>query len=259
MTISSQTFPTRNPGTLRGAGYLAIGLVMGGGLLAGGATAEEIRSDVRVVVELFTSQGCASCPPADELLTALDRQNDVIALAYHVDYWDYIGWEDTFGQPAFSERQRAYAAGWGSSRIYTPQMVINGDEHVVGSRVRDVNAAVGTARLDVPVMLQRVDDRLEITVPPLVGGEDAMIWLVGFIDEANVLIERGENAGSDMLYSQVVTHRQGLGLWDADVGAVIKMPISEALASGATGVAILVQPEESGVPGPVLGAALYRR
>jgi hypothetical protein len=232
---------------------------LGALLIAGAAIGEEIRSEARVVVELFTSQGCASCPPADALLTELDGRDDVVALAYHVDYWDYIGWEDTFGSPAFSERQRAYAAGWGNSRIYTPQMVINGGSHVVGSKAREVRSAISSAALGVPVVLTRVEDRIEIRIPPQPGVGDAMIWLVSFIDNAEVTIERGENAGQQILYSQVVTQRQGVGLWDAEAGAVIRMPLSEALPAGTTGVAVLLQPERDGVPGPIMGAALYRR
>ena len=86
-------------------------------LLAHPASAESTRTRPKAVVELFTSQGCSSCPPADALLTMLAEQDDVVALAYHVDYWDYVGWEDTFGDAAFSDRQRAYAKSWGSSRI----------------------------------------------------------------------------------------------------------------------------------------------
>lgn len=81
--------------------------------------AEDLRAQPKAVVELFTSQGCAQCPPADALLTSLATREDVIALAYHVDYWDYIGWEDTWGQKAFSDRQRAYAKSWGASSVST--------------------------------------------------------------------------------------------------------------------------------------------
>ena len=100
----------------------------------GVSQAESVRANPKAVVELFTSQGCSSCPPADALLTSLAEREDVVALAYHVDYWDYIGWEDTFGAKDFSDRQRGYAKSWGSTRIFTPQMVVNGGEGVVGSR-----------------------------------------------------------------------------------------------------------------------------
>ncbi len=260
MTSSIATLDARDgPSFGTGPRPMWLAAILGVLLICGAAIGEEIRSEARVVVELFTSQGCASCPPADALLTELDGRDDVVALAYHVDYWDYIGWEDTFASPAFSERQRAYAAGWGNSRIYTPQMVINGGSHVVGSKARDVRSAISGATLEVPVELTRVEDRIEIRIPPQPGVGDAMIWLVSFIDNAEVTIERGENAGQQILYSQVVTQRQGVGLWDAEGGAVIRMPLSEALPAGATGVAVLLQSDQAGMPGPIMGAALYRR
>src|SRR5215217_5623425 len=115
--------------------------------LSGSASAEPLHIAPKAVVELFTSQGCSSCPPADALLTALADREDVVALAYHVDYWDYVGWKDTFAQEAYSDRQRAYAKSWGSSRIYTPQIVVNGAKAVVGSRRNEVQDAVDQAAL----------------------------------------------------------------------------------------------------------------
>ena len=97
-----------------------------------------------VVVELFTSQGCSSCPPADKLMHELAKRDDVIALALHVDYWDYIGWKDVFAQPEFTARQRAYARLGNRKMIYTPQMVINGRDHVVGSNPKDTNALISS-------------------------------------------------------------------------------------------------------------------
>ncbi len=113
----------------------------------GPAHAGDVRPQPKAVVELFTSQGCSSCPPADALLTSLAERGDVVALAYHVNYWDYIGWEDTFGHQAYSDRQRAYAKSWGSSRIYTPQMVINGAKGMVGSKRNEVTQAVDAGGL----------------------------------------------------------------------------------------------------------------
>src|SRR5688500_13075716 len=129
-------------------------------------TAESVRARPKAVVELFTSQGCAQCPPADALLTSLAEEGDVIALAYHVDYWDYVGWEDTFGKADYSDRQRAYAKSWGSSRIYTPQMVVNGDKGVVGSRRNEVHGALDRATLPLSVDITKQGDMLKIAVPP---------------------------------------------------------------------------------------------
>src|SRR3954470_13311811 len=120
-------------------------------LMIAPAAAAEVRDHPKAVVELFTSQGCASCPQADARMNELGKQPDVIALAYHVDYWDYIGWKDTFGMAANSERQKSYAQSWGTSRIYTPELVVNGAKGVIASHEDDVKKALGAAALTVPV------------------------------------------------------------------------------------------------------------
>lgn len=227
--------------------------------LAGGATAEPVGTQPKAVVELFTSQGCAQCPPADALLTSLSERGDVVALAYHVDYWDYIGWADTFGDKVFSDRQRGYAKSWGSSRIYTPQMVINGSEGVVGSKRDAVQDALASAQLPLDVRLRRHGDMLAVAVPADDSLADAHIWLVRYMVRADVGIEAGENAGKNMVYTQVVTDRQILGMWEASTGAEIKLPLAglQGAEQGNTGLAILVQNERNGMPGPILGAAVY--
>ena len=223
------------------------------------AVAEELRVRPKAVVELFTSQGCAQCPPADALLTSLADEQDVVALAYHVDYWDYAGWTDTFGSPEFSDRQRDYAKSWNSSRIYTPQMVINGAKDVVGSRRSEVHGAIDGASLPLSLELALVGDSnmLKVTIPPDPSLEDAMVWLVTYRDRADVSIDTGENAGKSMVYTQVVTGRQLLGMWEAATGAEHKLPLTELLDDGEAGIAILVQQEQASLPGPILGAAAF--
>ncbi len=224
-------------------------------MLAVPAPAGEIRVNPKAVVELFTSQGCSSCPKADALFSELGKRDDLIALAWHVDYWDYIGWPDTFANPANSDRQRAYAQSWGSSRIYTPQMIINGAKGVVGSREKEVAGAIDDAALAVPVALTLGKTMLEVTVGPQAGGTPAVVWLVTFKDHAAVLIERGENAGKTVDYAQIVTGKQMLGMWDAAAGTHLKLPLSELTADGSNGAVILVQADKDGLPGPILGAA----
>ncbi|MCW5722262.1 MAG: DUF1223 domain-containing protein [Devosia sp.] len=226
-------------------------------VLASAAPAETTRNDAKVVVELFTSQGCASCPPADALLTSLAERPDVVALAYHVDYWDYIGWQDTFGHETFSDRQRAYAKSWGSSRIYTPQMVVNGQKPVVGSRRTEVQGAISDAQLPLAIEVRREGDMLKVHVPPDAELPNAVVWLVTYIDRADVSIDRGDNAGKAMVYTQVVTGRQILGMWEARSGAELKLPLNEMLGAGNSGLAILVQLENKGLPGAILAAAAY--
>lgn len=227
--------------------------------LSSAAGAGELRQSPKAVLELFTSQGCSSCPPADALLTELNERSDVIALAYHVDYWDYIGWPDTFGAAANSDHQRAYAESWGSSRIFTPQMVVNGTEGVAGSRRSEVGKAMGTADLELPVRLVYSGDMLEVSIAGQPGLEEAMVWLVTFKDRAEVTIERGENEGKKLAYTQIVTGRQVLGMWDPASGAQMKLPLTEVLGEAADGAAILVQQEQNGLPGRIIGAASFQR
>lgn len=227
--------------------------------LAQPAGAESLRMRPKAVVELFTSQGCASCPPADALLTMLAEEDDVVALAYHVDYWDYVGWEDTFGDVAFSDRQRAYAESWGSSRIYTPQMVVNGTKGVIGSRRGEVHAALDGASLPLAIDITHHGNMLRIAIPPDSSLDDAVVWMVTYMDRADVSIGSGDNAGKSMVYTQVVTGRQVLGMWEGATGANLKLPIPEVLAEDSTGIAVIVQQERDGLPGPILGAAAFER
>ena len=238
----------------------AFGLIAGATIffaLSAAPMADSVRQNPKAVVELFTSQGCSSCPPADALLTSLAEGADVVALAYHVDYWDYVGWEDTFATEAFSDRQRAYAKSWGSSRIYTPQMVVNGAKAVVGSRRNEVQDAVDGASLPLAMELALDGDMLKIAVPAKPGLEDAVVWLVTYVDRADVKIESGENAGKSMVYTQVVTGRQALGMWEDESGAELKLPLNEVLGPANTGLAIVVQQERDGLPGAILAAAAY--
>jgi hypothetical protein len=221
--------------------------------------AGEIRQNPKVVLELFTSQGCSSCPPADALLEELSAKPEIIALAYHVDYWDYIGWADTFGSKAHSDLQRDYATAWGSSRIFTPQLIINGRDGVVASRRDEVGGAVAKAGLELPVMLKYEAEMLEISIPPDTALEGGVIWLVSYINRAEVKIDRGENAGKTIAYTQIATGRQALGMWEPGTGAHLKLPLSEVLVAPANGAVILVQQERAGLPGSILGAASFLR
>ena len=213
----------------------------------------------KAVVELFTSQGCASCPPADALLTSLAEQDDLVALAYHVDYWDYMGWQDTFGDEVFSDRQRDYAKSWGSSRIYTPQMVVNGAKGVVGSKRSQVHGALDGASLPLQVDIKRAGDMLKIAVAPDADFSDAVVWMVTYLERADVEIDKGDNAGKSMVYTQVVTGRQLLGMWEGATGADLKLPLPEVLSVGNSGIAVLVQQDRNGLPGPILGAATFEQ
>lgn len=216
------------------------------------ATASQAQ-DTPVVVELFTSQGCSSCPPADEMLARLGQRDNVIALALHVDYWDYIGWKDKFAHAAFTKRQKGYARSFGNRSIYTPQMVVNGAADVVGNRPMDVTDAVqahAAKGLPVKLTLKRSGDRLTITAPAASGLSDADVILVRYTPSANVQIPRGENAGKTLSYSHIVTEWSDIGDWNG------RAPLSSSVpVSGNAPIVVLVQKKDYG---PIFAAARLR-
>ncbi len=206
-----------------------------------------------VVVELFTSQGCSSCPPADKLLHQMAGREDVIPLALHVDYWDYIGWKDEFAQAAFTARQKAYARVSGRRVIYTPQMVINGQHDVVGNRPRDVEDLIAKhAAKPVQVQLQvtRSDGQVLVKAQALaqVGASDVI--LVRFRDEAVVDIKRGENAGRTLTYSHIVRAWTPVARWNG------KGALEQSFdVEGEDPIAVLIQGRDHG---PVFAAVRLR-
>lgn len=176
-------------------------------------------ADRPVVVELFTSQGCSSCPPADGFFEQLAARDDVLALSLHVDYWDYIGWEDTFGSPANTARQRGYAAAAGRKMVYTPQMVVNGADHVVGSRYRDVTDVIDKhlARPDngVEVQVRRVGGQVVLQARAATPQETPLVVQCAlYMPEATVEIARGENTGRTITYTNIVTELIEVATWD---------------------------------------------
>lgn len=225
--------------------------------LIGPATAVEFHVSPRAVLELFTSQGCSESPKADAILNSLSKRKDVVALAYHVDYWDYIGWPDSFGRAEYSERQRAYAESWGSTRIFTPQMVVNGAEGIVGSHQGEVEGAITTSTLPLNVGLTSSNNMLDVAIAGDQSLPGAVVWLVTFLDHADVAIDGGMNKGKKVAYSQIVTGRQALGMWDPVKGISLKLPMGEILTDKANGAVILVQEESHGLPGRILGAASF--
>ncbi|WP_296433080.1 DUF1223 domain-containing protein [Yoonia sp.] len=205
-----------------------------------------------VVVELFTSQGCSSCPPADAMLHDLAKRDDVIALALHVDYWDYIGWKDVFGRPENTRRQHGYAQAARATTVYTPQMVIGGVDHVVGSRPMQVMDAVqAQARRGNPVnvTLTRSGDAIQINATAISRG-DYIVQLVRFTPEETVAIRRGENAGRTFSYANIVKSWDVIGRWDGLTALTLN-----AAAVGSDGVVVIVQQNGHG---PIAGAAKLR-
>ncbi len=222
------------------------------GLTTSAAIAQEGSGRV-VVVELYTSQGCSSCPPADKLLGKLAERDDVIPLALHVDYWDYIGWKDEFADPAHTQRQRGYARAWNQRTIYTPQMVVGGLHGVVGNRPMDVATliqkhAMATPRAD--VTLSRAGEAVTIEAQALGEIAPAQVHLVRYTPSAQVDIRRGENAGRKLTYHNIVTEWRTLGAWD---GAA-PLRLTETV-KGDGPVVVIVQ---EGTHGLILAAARLR-
>ena len=213
----------------------------------------------RAVVELYTSQGCSSCPPADARLTKFARDPDIVALTLHVDYWDYLGWKDTLAKPAFSERQRAYAEGRGDRGVFTPQMIINGAYPCAGANDRDVALAMERAtrehaRLPVPIAVTRDGARIDIEIAgEEVAGDIAAsgeVWLLSVQSRATVAIERGENRGREATYVNVVRAITPVGAWN---GGRARFEM-EASGPGDSFVVLLHESEAKG-PGRIIGAA----
>jgi hypothetical protein len=213
-----------------------------------------------VVVELYTSQGCNSCPPADLLLGKLAAREDIIALTFNVDYWDYLGWKDTLAQAAHTERQRHYAASFRSRTVYTPQMVIGGRQHTVGSDAAAVEAAIeaeqrhqgSTVDAAPGLRIEHKDGRILVTLAASPDKRaDATVWLVRYDQRRDVPIQRGENAGNKLSYFNVARDMRSLGQWR---GQAMQLDLSQAELSegGRDGCAIIVQ---NGPVGPILAAA----
>ena len=217
-----------------------------------------------VVVELFTSQGCSSCPPADQLIGELSKRSDVLALTEAVDYWDYLGWKDENARPAHTERQQNYARMRGDRRIYTPQMVINGRTHVVGSHGIAVEAEMkrlsqGKGALSVPIEASSKNGVLSIKVdadPEMASkGKGGTLYMVSYKREVSVAIKRGENRGRAVTYHNVVTDMRPIGMWYGKA-LNIELPLKEMQKQGHEGCALLLQADVDGLPGPIYGATM---
>jgi hypothetical protein len=210
------------------------------------------------VVELFTSQGCNSCPPADALLEELAKKGEVVALAYHVDYWDYLGWRDTMGSPENTARQQEYKRALGAASVYTPQAVINGRTHVNGADRAALERAIRNSDgLPVQIRVMWSGDSVVIHAGEAKGPiTDANLMLVFFDEPKKVRIGGGENGGRTITYWNAVTGVQPAGMWHG-TPARFEMPASEIAKKGAGGCAVLLQEtDHSGAPRAIIGAAL---
>ena len=206
------------------------------------------------VVELYTSQGCSSCPPADKMLHSMAEDEDIIALALHVDYWDYIGWKDEFADPSFTARQKGYARAAGARSVYTPQMIIGGQDHVIGTRPNEVAAHLANHMKKAPAVdIQTERSGNRVTVRARANqrvGNDVVVQLVTYRPLSTVQSKRGENAGRTLDYTNVVTSWVEAESWSGRVEYTLTatVPASEPT------VILFQRPNH----GEILGAAKLR-
>jgi hypothetical protein len=249
---------------MRSVAILAIG---GVAALIGssevGAQTPATSGQVKAVYELYTSQGCSSCPKADAILGKLAKRSDVLALTLPVDYWDHLGWRDTLARPEFSDRQKAYARVLGDGMVYTPGGVVNGRADINGGDLSGVEREIAKtssqfAKVRVPVRLSVDDGKLLIDVAAAAAGSpatEATVWLAPIAGSVKVPITRGENQGRTIVYSNVVRALIPVGTW---IGKemVVELDHRSFMHAGADRCAVLLQ---QGYGGPIVGAAMLDR
>ena len=215
--------------------HWAVALAFIVGALAGPVQAAD---KPLTVVELFTSQGCSSCPPADAYLHELAKRDDVLALSVHVDYWDYIGWKDPFAKGAHGQRQKKYAEKFALRYVYTPQMVVHGAYQSVGSKRREVESQIEQAKAlpHINVALRRNGDAIELTLPKTFVNAPIEIITVFYDRRHETKIKRGENGGRSLAYANVVKEMKRVAVW---TGEPVSMPITAGEAKGEVCAVIL--------------------
>jgi hypothetical protein len=238
---------------------VAPALLIAGFVVANVMTAR--AGEPRAVLELFTSQGCSSCPPADRLVGQFANDSSLIALSVPIDYWDYLGWRDTLANPAHSARQRAYARVRGDGQVYTPQIVVNGSADALGSDQAAIERAITqtdhkTGVMSLPVVLAVNNGALNVSISDADKAPAAAeVWLCPLAKTVPVAIGRGENRGRTITYHNVVRNWLKLGTLSAGQSSW-NVPIAQIKSEGIDGAAVMVQEGSHDRPGIILGAAL---
>ncbi len=221
------------------------------------------RADPRAVIELFTSQGCSSCPDADRLIGELAKDSNVIAISLPIDYWDYLGWKDTLADSRFSARQRAYSRMRGDRNVYTPQVIVNGTAHTLGSdragierAISDTSAHAGV--MAVPVTASVSKGQVTITIPAAAAnanpnGPHSEVWITPIAKAVPISIGRGENRGRQVTYHNVARGVLKVGDWNGKAGTW-SVPIENINREGVDGAVVYVQEGSREKPGAMLGA-----
>jgi hypothetical protein len=220
----------------------------------------EAGAEPRAVIELFTSQACSSCPPADKLLGEYARDPTVVALSLPVDYWDYLGWKDTLALNGHTIRQRAYAKVRGDRQVYTPQAVINGVVHALGSDKAAIERAIRETHerakpLSLPVNVTIADDKITVKIPAAADHKGvAEVWLCPARKAVAVAIGRGENQGRAVTYTNVVRRWIKLGDWNGKA-EIYNLPLNDLQSGNIDLAVVVVQSGGAGAPKLMLGAA----
>jgi hypothetical protein len=230
-------------------------------IICSSASAYAADAEPRAVIELFTSQGCSSCPPADKLLGQLAADPSLVALSLPIDYWDYLGWKDTLADPRNSARQRAYSHARGDREVYTPQVVVNGSLHALGSDRNAIESAIvqsrnGGTTLSLPVSMVVADGQVRIVLP---DGDEIRatgdVWICGLARAVTVAISRGENRGKVITYHNVARHWVKLGTWSGK-GEAWSVPLRDLDGDGVDEAAVMIQSGTVEKPSAILGAAI---
>ena len=249
------------PARMFAAAILCMGAILAP-LASARAQAEQPDGQSKIVnvIELFTSQGCSSCPPADALMKTYATKPNLLVLSLPVDYWDYLGWKDTLGNPKNTERQKNYAKARGDGQVYTPQAVINGVAHVNGASRKDIDQAITDSEAQITanrVPLRFWTERGSIMIEAGPAAEtstmkEATIWLAVIQKSAEVTIPKGENHGKTLSYTNVVRELTPVGTW---TGQPMRIQLARAaiMRPQMESVAILIQ---QGKAGPIIGAAV---
>jgi hypothetical protein len=219
------------------------------------------RAEPRAVIELFTSQGCSSCPAADKLAGELARDPSLVVMSLPIDYWDYLGWKDTLALPGHTNRQRAYSKSRGDREVYTPQVVVNGTVHVLGSDKDAIDHAIAQTRhqpgtLSLAVSLSVSGEQISVSVPAAKGAvTKGEIWLCPIVKDVPVAVGKGENSGHTITYHNVVRKWIKLGEWTG-IARTFTIPLRDVTGFGADAVAVVVQAGSKEAPGNMLGATV---
>ena len=235
---------------------IALSLAVLAAILPATANAEP-----RAVIELFTSQGCSSCPPADKLAGELARDPSLVVMSLPIDYWDYLGWKDTLALPGHGNRQRAYSKTRGDREVYTPQVVVNGTVHTLGSDKEAIETAIANSRkqegtLSLPLGMSVNGETISIAIPAANGAaQRGEIWLCPITKDVPVTIGRGENTGHTVTYHNVVRRWVKLGDWNG-TARTFTVPLRDVTGIGGDAVAVVLQSGNREAPGTMLGATV---